>query len=243
MSILGNRALRNYVLCIAVREALSADALHGNDTVPFWWASLHRGVAARMLGEQRGLDVGQCFTVGLLLDIGLAALFHTRPDLAGEWEDFLRADPDARLRREQETFGIWSRQFAPVTRPQNSAYIFATDAPVQAATFWYLWPTTTLSYVPGDEMVQVLAFHPKDLGHTSFAGHRLALEAAPDQARLDYLFTVLAGEDQALVESVQRGLKSRSYNPGRIVVDPELSGQAEHALHHFHRLVEQALAA
>jgi len=36
-------------------------------------------------------------------------------------------------------------------------------------------------------------------------------------------------------------MKSRSYSQGRFVVDPALSGTAEHAVHHFHRLVKQAL--
>lgn len=140
-----------------------------------------------------------------------------------------------------ETVGIWSRQFAPRTRARNKAYDFSADADLKTAGFWYLWPTTTINYVPGAAMVQVLSVLPLDIESTSFAGHRLALDDSPDDARLDYLFRVLAGEDQALVESVQRGLKSRSYNQGRFVVDPAQGGTAEHAVHHFHRLVQQAL--
>ena len=144
---------------------------------------------------------------------------------------------------EVDTFGIWSRQFGPKSRPRNTAYDFAADAPIQTAGFWYLWPTTTINYIPGEPMVQVLAILPQGLESTTFAGHRLALGPDPDATRLDYLFTVLAGEDQALVESVQRGLKSRSYDRGPFVVDPQRSGTAEHAVHHFHRLVKQALGA
>ena len=140
-----------------------------------------------------------------------------------------------------ETFGIWSRQFGPTTRPRNSAYDFPPDAPIQTAGFWYIWPTTTVNYVPGEPMVQVLSILPLDLGTTVFTGHRLALGGDHDEARRRYLFEILGVEDQNLCESVQRGLKSRSYSQGRFVVDPALSGTAEHAVHHFHRLVKQAL--
>lgn len=139
------------------------------------------------------------------------------------------------------TFGIWSRQFGPNTRPRNSAYDFSPDAPIQTAGFWYIWPTTTINYVPGEPMVQVLNIFPLDLETTVFTGHRLALGGDPDEARRHYLFEVLGVEDQNLCESVQRGLKSRSYSQGRFVVDSALSGTAEHAVHHFHRLVKQAL--
>jgi len=49
-------------------------------------------------------------------------------------------------------------------------------------------------------------------------------------------------EDIALSESVQRGLKSKGYTQGPIIVDPERSGRGEHAIHHFHRLVQKALS-
>ena len=53
---------------------------------------------------------------------------------------------------------------------------------------------------------------PQSLTTTAFAGHRLAVDDRPDQERLDYVFNILGPEDQSLCESVQRGLKSRSYN-------------------------------
>jgi carnitine monooxygenase subunit len=142
---------------------------------------------------------------------------------------------------QMETFGIWSRQFGPNTRPRNSAYDFSPDAAMKTAGFWYIWPTTTINYVPGHPMVQVLNILPLDLETTVFSGDRLALGGDPDESRRRYLFEILGVEDLNLCESVQRGLKSRSYSQGRFVVDPALSGIAEHAVHHFHRLVKQAL--
>ncbi len=110
VSILGQRALRHYVLCVAVRDALDAEALHGSDVSGFWRASLARAVAARAIGEATSLDAEECFTAGLLLDIGLPALFHARPDLTGYWDGFVGADPDVRLVLERDTFGITHEQ-------------------------------------------------------------------------------------------------------------------------------------
>ena len=77
-----------------------------------------------------------------------------------------------------------------------------------------------------------------------FFGHRYGL---PHNSSVDaqdhYMNTVLGPEDAALCESVQKGLMSQSYDQGRFVVDPDLSGIAEHAVHQFHRLVLSALEA
>lgn len=106
VSLLGQRSLRHYVLCLAMRDALDADALHGSDVSVFWRASFARAVAARILGQAAGVDPEECFTAGLLLDIGLAALFHTRPDQIGHYPAFMRENPEDRLEREREIFGV-----------------------------------------------------------------------------------------------------------------------------------------
>jgi hypothetical protein len=62
------------------------------------------------------------------------------------------------------------------------------------------------------------------------------------QPRAEYAAEVLAPEDIALCESVQRGLGSRSYDQGAFMVNPANPGESEHALHHFHRLLQSALA-
>ena len=82
---------------------------------------------------------------------------------------------------------------------------------------------------------------PGDHETTVFSGHRYAADDAPDPARTAYLNETLGPEDQDLCESVQRGLRSRSYDQGRLMVDPARSGTAEHGVHQFHRLVTRAL--
>jgi carnitine monooxygenase subunit len=61
-------------------------------------------------------------------------------------------------------------------------------------------------------------------------------------ATIKYLDEVLQVEDIAIVESVQKGMKTPAFQQGRIVHDPEGSGKSEHAVHHFHSLVLDAYA-
>ncbi|MDH3689033.1 MAG: aromatic ring-hydroxylating dioxygenase subunit alpha [Gammaproteobacteria bacterium] len=140
-----------------------------------------------------------------------------------------------------DTFGLWSRQLGPDTRAQNNAYDFDANTPARSALFWYLWPTTTINVLPGKPSIVVMSVLPTGLETSSFIGHRYALDDSDDVARMDYLNNILGMEDKGLCESVQRGLKSQSYDQGRFMVDRDRGGTAEHAVHHFHRLVLQAL--
>ena len=55
ITLLGVRALRNIVLCLLVREAVTQQTIPGVDVTHFWEDSLRRAVAARLLGPQLGL--------------------------------------------------------------------------------------------------------------------------------------------------------------------------------------------
>ena len=106
VAALGPRGLRNIVLCLSMRDALSGDTLHGQDLTVLRDAALRRAVAARILGRRVGLAGEECFTLGLLQDLGLLAMFRACPERAGLWASFLRADPAERYEREREVFGI-----------------------------------------------------------------------------------------------------------------------------------------
>ena len=135
----------------------------------------------------------------------------------------------------------WARQLSPRVRSDSGAYRVEAGDDVQVAAYWYLWPTTSIWLVPGAANLFVLAMMPGGHDTTVFSGHRYATDDTPDPARTAYLNETLGPEDQGLCESVQRGLRSRSYDQGRFMVDPARSGTAEHGLHQFHRLVTRAL--
>ncbi len=141
----------------------------------------------------------------------------------------------------QDTFGLWSRQLGNDTRAENSAYSLADDELGEGASFWFLWPNTTFNVLPGSRELSVFAVRPISLDVTEFEGHSLTADSITNQARTDYTANVLVPEDISLCESVQRGLHSHGYEQGPIMTDAARSGSGEHALHHFHRLVHDAL--
>ena len=49
-------------------------------------------------------------------------------------------------------------------------------------------------------------------------------------------------EDIHLVESVQRGLKSRGYVPGPLVIDPMCGVNSEHSIMHLQHWIREAVA-
>lgn len=139
---------------------------------------------------------------------------------------------------------IHSSHFAERVRPKNRAYEFSPDDPVQHAAFWYLWPFTVMNVYPGRPILTMTTYAPAGPETTSVQFNRYAPSKDLDEqdlARIDYSDNVLAPEDFALCESVQRGLRSRSYTQGRFIVDRDRTEISEHAVHHFHRLVQTAL--
>ena len=140
-----------------------------------------------------------------------------------------------------DVFPYWSRQLGSEIRPENTAYPVDTGVGNQCSAFWYLWPNTTFNIMPGSNELSVFAIRPLGIDRSYFGGHSFSEDGNINQARADYVADVLTPEDIGLCESVQRGLRSRSYSQGPFIVDEARSGTAEHALHHFHRLVQSAL--
>jgi carnitine monooxygenase subunit len=144
-----------------------------------------------------------------------------------------------------KTHGIYSTHYSPLKHGDNKAY--RIDVEKGGAKFfvgWYLWPNVTISTFPGCPNMTVMLMLPAGPGTTQEYFDFLFEHPEPNaegEAAIRYIDEVLQPEDIGLVESVQRGLKSRGYGQGRYVVDAERSDISEHALHHFHNLVLTAL--
>ncbi len=106
VNLLGHRALRNLALCIAVRDILLNRRIEGLDLASYWEDSLRRSVAARLLGQSIGMDADECFTAGLLQDVGILVLFYQQPDKTSHWPIIRSLDPERRYAQEQMLFGI-----------------------------------------------------------------------------------------------------------------------------------------
>lgn len=186
---------------------------------------------ANMLGETR-LAAGWKVVVDNYVEC-----YHCRP----AHKDFASIiDMNA---YQTDVFENWSRQYGPDIRYDNSAYELDPDIGIQHSFFWYLWPNTTFNVLPGSNELGVFVVRPNDVGTSDFGGHSFSNDGKMYQPRAEYAASILAPEDIDLCESVQRGLRSMSYDQGAFMVNPASPGESEHALHHFHRLVHSNLNA
>ncbi|WP_433509136.1 aromatic ring-hydroxylating oxygenase subunit alpha [Nonomuraea sp. CA-143628] len=143
---------------------------------------------------------------------------------------------------EVKTHGIWSSHFAEAGNHENAAYD-VSGASVKQHAVWWLWPNTCLLRYPGRGNFMVFQVIPAGVDRTletwDFYFETAELEDTETQS-VRYIDEVLQRQDIALVESVQRGMRTPAFDQGRIVCDPSGSGLSEHGVHHFHGLVLNA---
>jgi len=104
IAILGQQALRNLVLCVAVRDAINKTSQSSIDTDTFWEDCLRHAVSARMLSKQANIDPDDSFTAGLLQDFSLLVMFFLKPTLAPQWPELREQTPDTRYALELTHF-------------------------------------------------------------------------------------------------------------------------------------------
>ncbi len=158
---------------------------------------------------------------------------HAHPDFS----DLISMDT-----YQHDTFGIWARQLGTDIKKNNTAYELSDNEDFMMSVFWFLWPNTTINILPGTEEVNISAIRPLSLDETDFGGHNLITSDHHNEQRSKYTANVLIPEDISLCESVQRGLKSKGYTQGPMIVDDARTGRGEQAIHHFHRMVQKALS-
>jgi carnitine monooxygenase subunit len=145
---------------------------------------------------------------------------------------------------EVRTHGIWSSHFAEAGKHANAAYDVSGASVTQHAV-WWLWPNTCLLRYPGRGNFMVFQVIPagpeRTLETWDFFLEGTELDEA-EQESVRYIDDVLQQQDIALVESVQRGMRTPAFDQGRIVFDPDRSGSglSEHGVHHFHGLLLDA---
>lgn len=108
---------------------------------------------------------------------------------------------------------------------------------------WFLWPSMSFQVYPGN-VLNTYRFIPTGVenvrverGWYTDDGHDAPMIDTLAQQDLN---TTVA-EDIRLVESVQRGLKSRGYRPGPLVIDPAGGVNSEHSIHALNTWVLDAL--
>jgi phenylpropionate dioxygenase-like ring-hydroxylating dioxygenase large terminal subunit len=155
--------------------------------------------------------------------------------------------------------------FEATCKPDNKAYSFDKDDLLQTAFFCWIWPYNVVYSAPGSPNMSILQFIPISPTQTLRRSERFAMidtsstssgdgaaeseSTASDAeeaalARVAYLNQVLLEEDTGICESVQRGLKSKAYKGGRLMVskggEMEQKWHTEIAVAHFHQLLRKS---
>ena len=138
----------------------------------------------------------------------------------------------------------WSLQIGDC-RSCNTAYDYQGDEAC-GGEFWvvYMFPSLFFSRFAGADGIAMFNFLPLEPEVTrllfTYYGRQGEMTATEDRM-MDYFNDVLGPEDVSLVESVQQGLHSDGYHQGRFIIDKTRDARGEHAVHHFHSLVMEAL--
>ena len=108
---------------------------------------------------------------------------------------------------------------------------------------WFLWPMFSFQVYPGN-VLNTYHWRAVDADHVVLWRGWYSIGGAEDEkvrqlAIQDRQTTV--AEDINLVESVQRGLRSRGYRPGPLVVDPKGGVNSEHPVMHLQRWMREAI--
>ncbi len=125
------------------------------------------------------------------------------------------------------------------------SYPIDADANPRATEYssWFLWPSFSFQVYPGN-VLNTYFFKPVDhLNTTVYRGWYTVGGGESDVidmlAQQDLDTTV--AEDIRLVESVQRGLSSKGYQAGTLIIDPDFGVASEHSVHSLNTWVRDAL--
>ena len=151
-------------------------------------------------------------------------------------------DPDSYRITPYRTYQRHSCESQPAERAQ---YDFDRQASAHAATFysWYIWPTAALQIYPGGA-VNTFLWRPLDEGRTRVVNDWFFPQLPPSDSERKLVREHRATtfpEDFPLVEAVQRGLSSRGYERGPVMVDRAPSSLSEIGVRAFQDLVREAL--
>jgi choline monooxygenase len=109
-----------------------------------------------------------------------------------------------------------------------------TDAPSLAAYYWWVFPNLMLNFYPWGLSMNLV--QPEAMDRTRIAFRSYVWDASKLDGGAGGALDRVEAEDEAIVEAVQRGVRSRFYSRGRY------SPTREQGVHHFHRLLGEFMA-
>ncbi len=115
---------------------------------------------------------------------------------------------------------------------------FDPHGEIAEAQYHFIWPNVTINISPGRPNLSIDVWIPDGIERTLGFSDQFFGPDVPEELQLEMIAfdRQVGAEDDALVESVQRGLASGMVEQGRLLLG------SEKLIHHFQGLVFQALA-
>ena len=141
-------------------------------------------------------------------------------------------------------FENYSYQYVSTARKtQNAAFPLDLEEDALEGHFWFLFPNTMLSVLPGVKNFSVSRAEPDGPEKTArffdtFAPPGTSRER--EEARSKWGLEVVNEEDKTLCENVQRGMHQRGYSQGYYFIDPERQNLTEEAVRVLSRPLSRA---
>lgn len=161
-----------------------------------------------------------------------------------KFADLVSSEEDVSIIR---THDVWTEFTSPPGRPDNDAFQWTEPRKLGGSNNFltiHVFPDIGFVLFPGVNALSL--FYTRPTGPetctlvTAYYGPDTELDEAT-KAGVYYFSDELSPEDIELCEGVQRGLRSRAYHQGRLMVDAERTGLSEHAIHSFHAWVRAAM--
>jgi choline monooxygenase len=142
-----------------------------------------------------------------------------------------------------DTFRYHSQQFAPIRAmkaDEAAERFYAPGTGLQEALYFWVFPNLMLNLYPDNISTNLIVplSHDKTLTIFEWFFHDIGSEKVQQRVKKAVAFSdEVQQEDIGLCESVQRGLRSATYDRGRYSV------KRENGVHHFHMLLGEFLGA
>jgi phenylpropionate dioxygenase-like ring-hydroxylating dioxygenase large terminal subunit len=140
-----------------------------------------------------------------------------------------------------DTYRYHSQQFAPIRAMKSgdaAERLYDLGIGIQEALYFWIFPNLMLNIYPDNIQTNVIVplSHEKTLTIFEWFFHEAASEKNQERIKRAVAFSdEVQQEDIGLCESVQRGLRSCTYDRGRYSV------KRENGVHHFHMLLGEFL--
>lgn len=137
-------------------------------------------------------------------------------------------------------FENYSYQYSPMKdnkgKIEESTQLNFEDGILREGKYYWLWPNLMISFNPGPKNFSTYQVIPIDVETTESVYTTYFLDdiMTEEHEKTLKLIEITRNEDFALIENVQKGLRSRAYTQGRFSL-------TEKAVHHFHLLMQKAL--